>query len=260
MIRRIPLLTLFLAGSVLADPTDTCSDLTGAASCTGRVLKAEGNKHPWNVARAAGFALTVTPLGKSKSLALWPSVSILGGKGEVLASGSNSAGEPATLDVCTPKGALSVLVRDVDPKHIETLKGGASYRLDLKAAPDKACFGGCDDLSDAMTCRDRAMENAGRTHDWKLAKGGAYAIVVEPTGASSTMKLWPAVAVLDDKGAVVAQAEGTAGAATTVDTCLAKGSYRIRVRDHAADHIEKVKGGLGYRLEIRPIEGGKCKK
>ncbi len=133
---------MFLPGvglSIFADPPkDNCANLENAMTegvCSSRVSSNSGNKHEWKVTKAGSYKITVVATGTNAAMKLWPKVQISKGGEEVGEDGSDS-GEKAEVVVDVKNGTYTIKVADVDAKHIEKLKGGAGYTLDIKAVKD----------------------------------------------------------------------------------------------------------------------------
>lgn len=116
----------------------------------------------------------------------------------------------------------------------------------------------CANLSNSMTtlCTGRISTQQGATHAWTVTQPGAYVFTVQGTGTDANNRLWPQVVVTDQAGQVAMSAAQGNGLPVQSAANFAAGTYSIHITDAAvADWGERMKGGVGYSLDIKAAGG-----
>ena len=131
---------------------------------------------------------------------------------------------------------------------------GGYFSIFGEAPPESknTCQNMQNELKDGV-CNDRYTDNSGKTFTWKVTKAGPYVVTVAGTGSDRMLKLWPNVVIKKD-GDDIAEAGETTGTTKLVAN-FEKGEYKIVVTDVDPRHVSKLKGGVGFTLDIKVAKG-----
>jgi hypothetical protein len=129
---------LFAGGGAMAafgdPPKDNCANLENEmkdGTCSSRVSDKSGKTHDWKVSKAGVYSITVRAGGSDKNARLWPHVTVLQGTKQIADESSDD--REVKVVAAFDKGDYKIKVNDVVESHAASLKGGASYTLEIKA-------------------------------------------------------------------------------------------------------------------------------
>jgi hypothetical protein len=128
----------------------------------------------------------------------------------------------------------------------------------LTGKPPSAQSDFCVNMQNSLTgtCLGRITTQQGISLPWTVTMPGAYSFVVAGTGTDAMNRLWPQVTVYNPGGQVVMTAAEGNGNPVQTAAVFAAGVYTILINDAAvADWAERMKGGVGFSLDIKAIVG-----
>lgn len=135
--------------SIFADAPEAAKpcEFKDASVCNNqRVYEPKGQDHTWTVSKGGSYKITVNATGKSLAMRLWPKITLKDSKGSVLGS---EKGDSTGIEVlaCVAKGTYKFNITDMDPGHLNKIKGGAGYNVTIEPNKDPDCKpkGGDDD-------------------------------------------------------------------------------------------------------------------